>query len=217
MEIQTITEDKFVVSQWSGGTTVQLCIQPEGAQLNSRDFDLRISSASFTTTHSEFSDFTGYRRFILPLRGTLALRHPEINEDTIHLNPYDLHGFDGSLKTESENSEDCIDFNVIVRTNREAAVSVIRKRTEIRPETSASVFLFSADSFSVHRNEADSEDLLSAHDLHLLHRTAPQRHADRAQDEKSQPSLKKGGRRTSCDAFTVTPGNAPVILCLLSQ
>ncbi|MFR7871296.1 MAG: HutD family protein, partial [Fenollaria timonensis] len=62
-----------VVSTWKGGKTEQLCIVPEEASLQERNFDLRISSATIDLERSEFSDFTGYRRYLMKLEGDIRL------------------------------------------------------------------------------------------------------------------------------------------------
>ena len=45
MALIHVTPDQYIVSQWSGGTTTQVAIAPEGAVYADRDFLWRISSA----------------------------------------------------------------------------------------------------------------------------------------------------------------------------
>ena len=62
MDYKIVKPEDFVVTQWSGGLTTQFAIYPEESTLAKRDFDWRVSSASFTTSSSQFSDFSGYQR-----------------------------------------------------------------------------------------------------------------------------------------------------------
>ena len=50
-----LTQKDYVVSQWSGGTTTQIAIAPQGAQYGDRTFLWRLSSA---TVDLDASDFT---------------------------------------------------------------------------------------------------------------------------------------------------------------
>lgn len=56
-----------------GGITRELMIYPEGSSLGERNFDFRISSAIIDLTESDFSDFSGYKRYILPVEGNVTL------------------------------------------------------------------------------------------------------------------------------------------------
>lgn len=75
MKEKIIKQEDFITSKWAGGETTQLHIYPEDAVFSDRDFLWRISSATFTSTESSFSDFNGYQRYILPLEGKLGLEH----------------------------------------------------------------------------------------------------------------------------------------------
>lgn len=67
MDYVVITPEQFEVSDWSGGSTTQLYIDPAGDDFKKRQFAIRLSSATFTSTGSTFSDFSGYQRMIFPL------------------------------------------------------------------------------------------------------------------------------------------------------
>lgn len=45
MEWKLLTKEDYVTTTWSGGTTTQLAIAPEGAVYADRDFLWRLSSA----------------------------------------------------------------------------------------------------------------------------------------------------------------------------
>lgn len=148
-----IAKEAFAVSKWSGGTTTQLFISPKNADLGRRNFDMRISSASFTTTSSKFSDFSGYTRFILPLKGTLSIRHP--NRDLITLSPYEVYRFDGGAETDSENSIDCIDFNLIVKHKTDADLEIWHENCCEHPmKKGYTYFLYSMEEFRIHVSPA---------------------------------------------------------------
>lgn len=145
-----------MVSDWSGGQTTQLYIFPEGTDFKQRTFDFRISSATFTATESEFSDFTGYRRYLFPLQGWLSVNHDKCGETV--LKPYQVNIFSGSSKTHSRNSEDCRDFNFIVREDLENELEIRNpiERTDskltthpIACEENSITCVFSTDAFLI--------------------------------------------------------------------
>ena len=52
MEWKLLTQADQVTTTWSGGTTTQLAIAPEGAVYADRDFLWRLSSAKVELEHS---------------------------------------------------------------------------------------------------------------------------------------------------------------------
>lgn len=126
MKIQVIKKKDFTKSSWEGGETSQLFIYPPGSELSKRDFLFRISSASFTSNKSKFSDFSGYSRYLLPLRGWLRLDH--IAHYKKELAPYEVDYFDGSWTTFSENSKDCLDYNFIAGSRTRHAMKILKKK-----------------------------------------------------------------------------------------
>ena len=74
MRIKHLTPSDYRVSRWSGGTTTQLCIAPEGADYAHRDFLWRVSSATVELEASDFTMLPDYHRWITTLEGTLAPR-----------------------------------------------------------------------------------------------------------------------------------------------
>lgn len=125
--IQIIRQATYKTTQWSGGITREICIFPATASLAARNFDLRISSAVIDTPESNFSDFTGYRRYLMPLNGEIVL-YPSASEpqsaaengavgeeNAVKLSATDLFEFDGGQAMRSRNTPGAIDFNVIVR------------------------------------------------------------------------------------------------------
>lgn len=149
--MKEITKSEFKITDWSGGQTTQLYIHPEGADFSKRDFDFRISSASFKETSSNFSDFSGYQRYILPLKSFIKIGHEGLYERTI--NPYEVEYFDGRWKTYSENSLDTIDYNFIVKNGSDATMEIIKTNKEIKTD-GYTFYAFSVKDFTI---EIDGE------------------------------------------------------------
>lgn len=123
MKWTLLTRKDYITTGWSGGTTTQLAIAPEGAQYGERDFLWRISSAKVKLDHSDFTPLPDYDRFLAVLAGNLELkvgcgaRSP--------LPPLTVRFFDGGIPTESWGK--CTDFNLMVRKGR--------CKGEVRPMT----------------------------------------------------------------------------------
>lgn len=112
---------KRIVSTWKGGKTTQLCIVPENASLQERNFDLRISSATIDLERSEFSDFGGYRRYLMKLEGDITLL---IDDKTITIKRDEAFEFMGDEKVISISKEPSRDFNVIIKKDKKADISI---------------------------------------------------------------------------------------------
>ncbi len=76
MRILHLTENDYKTSRWSGGTTTELFIWPEGADYGKREFSFRISSAVVELAESDFTPLAGVTRYITPLTGGFTLTHP---------------------------------------------------------------------------------------------------------------------------------------------
>lgn len=76
MKILHLKQADFATSRWSGGTTTELLIWPEGASYASREFSVRISSAVVELAESDFTPLAGVIRYITPLSGGFTLTHP---------------------------------------------------------------------------------------------------------------------------------------------
>lgn len=147
MKSKIISPDEFIENQWSGGTTTQLVIFPEGSSLANRDFDFRISSATFTSTSSDFSEFNSYQRYLLPLIGKLSVNHENLYSRK--LDTYELEYFLGSWKTSSTNTLDCKDFNLIVKKGIQSNLSVLSEGMSYIPKKNGKLFLYSLGSFEL--------------------------------------------------------------------
>jgi environmental stress-induced protein Ves len=106
-----LRERDYVVSRWSGGTTTQLAIAPEGALYADRSFLWRVSSAAVELEESDFTALPDYWRLIATLEGEISLRHDR--GEPLLLRPLEVHGFDGAWATRSVGR--CRDFNLMLR------------------------------------------------------------------------------------------------------
>ncbi len=77
MKIAHLTAADFRTSCWSGGTTTELYLYPEGGSYASREFLFRISSATVDLEESDFTALPGVERYITPLSGGFTLTHPD--------------------------------------------------------------------------------------------------------------------------------------------
>ena len=68
MNYKLVKPEDFVVTEWSGGNTTQFFIYPEGSSLAKRDFEWRVSSASFTGSSPSLVIFQAIRDIYLHYR-----------------------------------------------------------------------------------------------------------------------------------------------------
>ena len=101
----------YVTTAWSGGTTTQLRIFPEGSVYADRDFLWRISSAAVSVKESDFTALPDYHRLISVLKGDMTLSHD--GGEKMTLQPYEVHAFEGGDNTHSWGQ--CTDFNLMLR------------------------------------------------------------------------------------------------------
>ncbi|MCD8330397.1 MAG: HutD family protein, partial [Lachnospiraceae bacterium] len=99
---------------WSGGTTTELAIAPEGASYAARNFDWRLSTAVVEDEESVFTALPDYNRLLALRKGTLWLRHDE--DAWYELRPGRAVDFDGGSRTESRGR--VTDFNLMLRKGR---------------------------------------------------------------------------------------------------
>lgn len=122
MEWKLLTQDDYVTTRWSGGTTTQLSIAPEGAVYADRDFLWRLSSATVEFDHSDFTPLPDYNRFLAVLDGEIKLKIDA--GEPFRLAPGRVVEFDGGVPVESWGQ--CVDFNLMVRKgNAVGAVTAV--------------------------------------------------------------------------------------------
>jgi environmental stress-induced protein Ves len=98
-------------TQWSGGTTTELWLWPQGSSYSERTFDIRMSTATINVSESTFSDLTGYTRHLMSLTDPITLFQDQREPYT--LTPLTSYIFDGSASMKSMGT--ATDFNVMVK------------------------------------------------------------------------------------------------------
>ncbi|MDD4088730.1 MAG: HutD family protein [Tissierellia bacterium] len=166
MKWKIIDKEDFIVTKWTGGETTQLFIYPEDAIFSEKKFLWRVSSATFTSTESKFSDFTGYQRYILPLEGELSLSHEGLYNR--ELDKYEVEYFDGTWTTFSKNSLDCRDYNFIVRNGNLTKMQILSRGCEYFLKESEIVTIFSMDDFVISLEDSDERIDVNAFSLLIL-------------------------------------------------
>lgn len=109
MQVKIIQKEDFVVHGWSGGTTAEIFWFPPSSHWEKKDFEIRISSADCRIDGAPYSDFTGFTRHIMPLKGTMHMVHEGHHEAM--LQTYDVDIFEGAWKT--HHTGIAIDFNLL--------------------------------------------------------------------------------------------------------
>ena len=107
MELRKIEEYKSSI--WTGGKTTELFIFPENASYQSRNFDLRISTASIDLDFSEFTSLPGFNRKLMVLEGSIRIVHKDKYEK--ELARFDQDEFSGDWSTVSYGK--AVDFNIM--------------------------------------------------------------------------------------------------------
>ena len=112
MRILHLTEKDYKVGLWSGGSTTELLIWPEGADYAKREFSARVSSARVDLEESDFTPLQGVLRYITPLSGGFTLTHP--GETPVVMAP-----LDGPYRFSGETLTHCVgratDFNLMLK------------------------------------------------------------------------------------------------------
>ena len=110
-KIRLIQPENTKTTKWSGGTTTQLAICPEGAVYADRDFIWRLSSAVVEDEESDFTPLPDYDRLIVMQGAPVELTHD--GGPVIRLAPWQVHAFDGAAATRSKGKG--LDFNLMLR------------------------------------------------------------------------------------------------------
>ncbi len=110
MRIRYVNKDSYKTTGWSGGKTTELFIFPEDADYQTRNFQVRISSASIDDDHSVFTNLQGVTRYLTKLSGEAYLI---INGKKVELNPNEVISFSGTDNVESYGK--CVDFNLMLK------------------------------------------------------------------------------------------------------
>lgn len=106
------SEDQHT-TKWSGGTTTELYIYPEGASYAAKNFDFRLSSAVVQCEKSEFTPLPSVYRYLMILDGEISVSHE--NQHTVKLKKFDVDEFWGDWHTVSIGK--ARDFNLMCQNN----------------------------------------------------------------------------------------------------
>lgn len=109
-KITVYKDEDFRTSEWSGGTTTEMLIYPEGSVYKDKDFSWRISSATVELDESDFTPLLGVNRFITTLNGKLKLTHDY--KEYIELESFEIYEFSGGIDTHSYGRVK--DFNLMI-------------------------------------------------------------------------------------------------------
>lgn len=112
--VELLHREDYKTTEWSGGTTTELAIAPEGSVYADRDFLWRLSSATVDVEESTFTSLPDYDRIIMTLKGDIRLSHN--GDNWIYLSEYTPHSFDGADETVSVGK--VVDFNLMLRKSR---------------------------------------------------------------------------------------------------
>jgi environmental stress-induced protein Ves len=129
MRILHLTKQDYKVSQWSGGTTTEVFIWPEGSSYAAREFGLRISSATVDLPESDFTPLPGVMRYIVPLQGSFTLTHP--GKQPVVMEPLcQPYRFSGEIPTHCVGK--ATDFNLMLK-GTEGEMRICRDSASLVP------------------------------------------------------------------------------------
>lgn len=153
--MKKILEEEFITSNWSGGTTSQIYIDPKDSNVSEKNFDFRISSATCDLEKSEFTPYGEFTRYITPITGDLKLNN---NGENINLNPYEVYCFDGGNDVISKGK--VRDYNLIVRKNKKGCMysKKIEDEEYFITAKARKVIIFNYDSEIEYKYENKSEN-----------------------------------------------------------
>jgi environmental stress-induced protein Ves len=151
---------------WSGGKTTELFISPSSSEFSDKNFDIRISSATVESPETTFTDFTGYKRYLLILSGEFELRH--VGKYIKKLGRFEEDFFDGSWTTEGKGIVQ--DFNIIYnpKYSLECSLKTITKDTTIFAANETHFVFILENSCLINNVETQALDLIQIEEHILL-------------------------------------------------
>ena len=121
MSFRIVDAVDLPVSIWSGGTTTQLFISPQGSSYAARDFDFRLSVATVEAESSVFTALPGVSRKLMILDGEVRVEHKGRYQKTLGV--FDQDSFEGDWETVSAGT--CTDFNLMMRNGVQGDVEAV--------------------------------------------------------------------------------------------
>ena len=134
-----IEPEQFKTYTWSGGKSTEMYVYPKGKNFKDKDFSFRVSTSTFSDLKSEFTDYTGFHRFILPIKGELTINNKEFPNHK--LETWMNCDFDGGLETTAEASVGCKDFNFIVSNKDRGDLMVIEHDISLDKDSKDAYFI----------------------------------------------------------------------------
>lgn len=164
MKWSIIPKQAQTVTGWAGGETREIYLAPAGSSYASRNFKLRLSSATVTSA-STFTDLPGYNRELVVLDGNLYLQHGE--NTSIDLGPLDKDSFDGGLRTKSRGTGS--DFNLMIAkdANFSATAKAWSKLPEKFAATREELFFYAATGDFIWQYDGEEKNLPEGSLLHI--------------------------------------------------
>lgn len=147
MKIEHIKAENTVTSTWSGGTTTEVYIYPQGADYKKRDFKFRLSMAVAHDEYSTYTELEGVKRYLISLKNTAVITHE--GRYSVVLAPFgDVDCFMGDWKTTAQGA--IHDFNLMLANGAMGSMEVVReKEQQLQPEYSHIAFYFTEDAKAV--------------------------------------------------------------------
>ncbi|MDD2982587.1 MAG: HutD family protein [Crocinitomicaceae bacterium] len=156
MNIKIISKNDITPSIWDGGKTYEYVISPADSTYAARDFDFRISSASIEKTPSNFTNFQGYKRYLVMLGNDLKIKRNDVAEA---YSKNEIFAFDSADQIQSFSLG--TDFNLMIQ--KEGRPFNLEVKTLNDDLESSVVFIFTLEETSVKINEQEFK--LNVNDL----------------------------------------------------
>ena len=142
---------------WDGGKTFEYFIYPENSTYSERNFLFRISSASIEKVPSDFTKFSGFRRYLLMLDDSLEIIRNGAEEIYLEEEIFEFDS-DDSIVSKSSGS----DFNLMVaKSVHFSSVEILSETKEINSDV---IFLFAKTQTEIslenQKIELEENDLL---------------------------------------------------------
>lgn len=115
-----IRKETLETKTWSGGTTTELSISPQGSDYAERVFDFRVSSATVDLLESNFTPLPGVKRYLMILDGEMTIVHEGRGEK--HLGTFEQDSFMGDYRTKSYSKAPVVDFNLMLQGARDGGL-----------------------------------------------------------------------------------------------
>ncbi len=119
--MKILKKEDRTTTHWSGGTTSELFIYPEGSSFSTGDYDMRISLATVEKSPTVFTKLEGVTRTLMVLEGSQLLEHE--NMHTAELNVFQQDTFSGDWNTKCIGTS--INFNVMCKNKQFVRVQSI--------------------------------------------------------------------------------------------